>query len=61
MFNQESCTISDNYTGKLIVKVQKSRNNMLPIDVSSIGRLNVVVNDQCTSKLWHLRLGHLNY
>lgn len=34
---------------------------MFSVDVASIGRLNVVVASQAEAKLWHLRLGHLNY
>lgn len=34
---------------------------MFPVDVASIGRLNVAVSSSSTSELWHLRLGHLNY
>lgn len=53
MFNQESCVITDNHTKKLVIEIQKSRNNMFPVDVLCIGRLNVVVSDQISSKLWH--------
>lgn len=34
---------------------------MFPIDVSSIGRLNVAVPGQSSAELWHLCFGHLNY
>lgn len=53
VFNQESSIITDNHTRKKVIKIQKSRNNMFPVDVSCIGRLNVVVSDQISSKLWH--------
>lgn len=34
---------------------------MFPLNVASIGKLNVAVTSQTAAELWHLRLGHLNY
>lgn len=61
VFNQDSCAITDNHTKRQVIKIQKSRNNIFPIDVSSIVRLNVPVTSYSTSVLWHLRLGYLIY
>lgn len=61
VFNQDNCIITDNNTKRQVIKIQKSRNNMFPVEVSSIARLNVAVTRYSTSVLWHLCLGHLNY
>lgn len=34
---------------------------MFPVDVASIGRLNVAVSNSSSTELWHLHFEHLNY
>lgn len=61
MFNNGSYIITDNQTKNHVITIPRSRNNMFPLDVFSIRRLNVVVVSSSTAELWHLHLGHLSY
>lgn len=61
VFDKDVCIISNKLTGSRVVSIQKTRNNMFPLDVCSVGRLNVAVKGLSSAELWHLRLGHLNY
>ncbi|KAH7655963.1 RNA-directed DNA polymerase protein [Dioscorea alata] len=61
VFDKDKCIISNKQTGNQVVLIQRTRNNMFPLDVSSVGRLNVAMKKQTSTELWHLRLGHSNY
>lgn len=61
VFSRDRCIISDNQTQNQIITIQRTKNNMFPLDISNIGRLNVVVIGQNPVELWHFRFGHLNY
>lgn len=61
MFDKDKCIISDKQMKKQVISIQRTRNNMFPLDVCSIGSLNMAVKSQTSTELWHFRLGHLNY
>lgn len=60
VFNHDKCVVSDNQSQNQIITVQRTRNNMFPVDMTNIGRMNVAVMGQTLSELWNLRFGHLN-
>lgn len=60
-FKGNSCIIMDDQTKEHIVSIPRTVNNMFPLDITKVGRLNLAVNKQSVSELWHRRFGHLNY
>lgn len=61
VLQENKCIISDDRTGKQVVLMPRSNNNMFLLDLKRVKRLNLAVKGQDTSELWHRRFGHLNY
>lgn len=52
VFDKDECVISDKQTGNRVVAIQRTKNNMFPLDVNSIGWLNMAVVKQTPAELW---------
>lgn len=58
---EDMCIIRDTKSSEKLVIIAKTKNNMFSLDVAMVGRVNVAMNVRENSRLWHLRLGHLNF
>lgn len=61
LFEGDSCIIRDERTKKQVIVMARTQNNMFPVDISKIGRVNVAVDYQEMTNLWHMHYGHLNF
>ncbi|XP_039133207.1 uncharacterized protein LOC120270254 [Dioscorea cayenensis subsp. rotundata] len=61
LFRENECIIKDGRSGESVVVIPKLSNNMFPVDLSRIERLNLAVSKDTLSELWHRRFGHMNY
>lgn len=43
-----------------MLSIKKTNNNMFPVELSNVGRVNVAVEKHNQTMRWHQRLGHLN-
>lgn len=60
LFEKDNCIIRDDQTGAQVISIPQTKNNMFPMDISSIRDVNIVVNNQSLSDLWHMCFGNLN-
>lgn len=60
MFEDNTCSIIERSTGEQLVNVQRTNNNMFPLEFSNFVKVNVVMKSQSEAMMWHQRLGHLN-
>ena len=60
VFNEEMCIIKDRETGASIATIQKTKNNMFPLEVSNMNNHGLAVSMSKDSTTWHLSYGHLN-
>lgn len=58
---EDMCIIRDTKSGEKLVSIAKTKSNMFSLDVARVGKVNVAMNVRENSRLWHLRLGHLNF
>ena len=59
-FDDTLCTITDKKTGKCVVSIYKTLNNMFPLGLTDIHEHNLNVECGMNTKLWLQRFGHLN-
>lgn len=59
-FKGLKCIITNKESGYHIGKLQKTLNNMFPLEVSSIEKFSLTVKELSNTTLWMLRFGHLN-
>ena len=62
VFEDRMCKIYDkNHGGRLVTTVQMTENKLFPIKFFEKNGGYVFVRIKDKSKLWHMRLGHLNF
>ena len=62
VFEDKMCKIYDkNHGGRLVTTIQMTKNKLFPIKVFEKNGGCVFVSIEDKSKLWHMRLGHLNF
>lgn len=61
MFREDKCVTSNDRTKEKIVVIPRMGNNMFPLDLTRIKRLNLAVKNQNVSEMWHKSFGHLTY
>lgn len=61
VFQGDMCQIKDVKTGKKLVNIYRTKNNMYPLEMSRVGCAYLAQSDMQKSVLWHERYGHLNF
>lgn len=61
MFTDNTYIIRDSKTGVQLAIIQRTCNNMFPMDANNIGSINAAENVEKSSMLWHMRYNHLNF
>ena len=60
LFENNSCLIKNTKTSHVIFEINLTKNKLFPVEISNLESYARVVKEKETSKLWHIRYGHLN-
>ena len=60
LFENNSCLIGDTKTSHVIAEINMTKNKLFSMEISNLESYAMVVKEKETSKLWHMRHGHLN-
>ena len=62
VFEDKMCKIYDkNHGGRLVITIHMNKNKLFPIKFLKKDGGCVFLRIEDKSKLWHMRLGHLNF
>lgn len=60
LFDNGECCIREKKTGRKMISIMMTKNQMFPLDLSTVGHFVLTARAEEDSTLWHLRYGHLH-